>query len=247
MSSCSENDRCRKIWLSVSSWLCCKNILVSVFFLLFAVLIFIFVSLVFVKDPSFLRLLKENITPVNKDELQFIGSVFIGLLSILGLIIGYSKLSEIQSTNKAEMLIKLQERFDNPNSLKSRKIIYFIDKDRAKTKTINEILSEIINYPEKDDDGTENLLERALKDAGDDGIRKGSSIKLVRFYLLEFLNLLEMIGYLHSLGKIDSADMFELFAEIKQHHADFNYAIEEMRKLKADNTLYEHFENLVKA
>lgn len=175
--------------------------------------------------------------PTNKtltDEFTFLYYVLITTITAIIALFSYKQFQHFNENLKADYLLKIDARWGSKEIIKARAIIhhlYLISKRKL----------NISSEPEKN--------ELLRKEIGNELIRLAESTNGNEpqefLYILNFLDFMEITGYLYSNGQLSKKDLIELFGDSVQ----FNYEvlkpyIEHRRDVHHNKAFSKEFERL---
>ncbi|VEB35513.1 DUF4760 domain-containing protein [Legionella cherrii] len=160
-------------------------------------------------------------------ESNLLYSVLALFFSTVLILLAYLKTQEAIEQSRINYLLRIDERWASPEIIRAREVIHKLYLDAKKL------------YPQYENQQIKPIIAQAIMDLNDDETQIEQFIKL-----LNFLDFLETIGYLHSREAITTEEVSELIGNSIIYFYDiFSIYIAYRRKTK-DPGFYIKFEKL---
>ncbi len=190
---------------------------------IFSIILLVFIALIFGCTYLFMHL-KEH----QNFETSLTYSVLALLTSAILILLAYIKTQEALEQSKTNHLLRIDERWASPEIIRAREVIHDI---YLRAKHLNPHLS--------DNEQIKSVIALGIMKLHDNETQSGEFISL-----LNFLDFLETIGYLHSKKAVTTEDVSELLGNSIIYFYDiFSIYISYRRKSK-DQGFYINFERL---
>lgn len=203
---------------------------------LFVALMLSFVVFVLIYIPFHLEFISETKTsnPVNEYTLFYYCGALLSAFIVA--FIAYSQLRKINKNLNAEYLIKIDERWRSSEIIKARTIIHHIYLDA---------ISDLAKHNITDKSAIRERIGKEIKEMSES---KGK-VKVENFIcLLNFLDFMETVGYLHTQDHLKRESLNELFgASIEFNYEIFEIYILHRRKKHGIEDFYDEFKKLYEA
>ncbi|HBD9375990.1 TPA: hypothetical protein KLD42_002906 [Legionella pneumophila] len=160
-------------------------------------------------------------------EAELTYSVLALFISVILILLAYIKTQEAIEQSRINYLLRIDERWASSEIVKAREVIHKLYLDAKK------------EHPEYENEQIKPIIAQAIRDLNDDEKKIKEFIKL-----LNFLDFLETIGYLHSRKAITTEEVSELLGNSIIYFYDIFSIYISYRRTTKDPGFYIKFEKL---